>query len=67
MGKMARTDSKISLCNICFNLNAGKNISAEDINALSDTASNFFPFIQAFGNKLTLRNFVNIWMVEDKI
>ena len=44
-----------------------KNISAEEINALSDTASNFFPFIQAFGNKLTLRNFVNIWMVEDKV
>ena len=67
MEKMARTDNKISLCNIRFNLNACKNISVEEINALTDTASNFFPFIQAFGNKLTLRNFVNIWMVEDKV
>ena len=67
MEKMARTDNKISLCNIRFNLNACKNISVEEINALSDTASNFFPFIQAFGNKLTLRSFVNIWMVEDKV
>ena len=24
-------------------------------------------FIQAFGNKLKLRNFVNIWMVEDRV
>ena len=24
-------------------------------------------FIQAFGSKLKLRNFVNIWMVEDRV
>ena len=34
---------------------------------MARTASNFFPFIQAFGNKLTVHNFVNIWMVEDKV
>ena len=27
----------------------------------------FFHFIQAFGNKFKLRNFVNIWMVEDRV
>ena len=30
---------------------------------LSDTAKIFFHFIQAFGNKVKLRNFVNIWKV----
>ena len=64
---MTRTDNKITLCNIRFNLNACKNLSVEEIDALSDTASNFFRFIQAFGNKLKLRNFVNIWMVENRV
>ena len=34
---------------------------------MSDTASNFLHFVQAFGNLLKLRNFVNIWMVEDRV
>ena len=62
-----RTDSKITLFNCRFNLNTYKNLSVEELDALSDsdTASNFFHVIQAFGNKLKLHNFVNIWMVED--
>ena len=58
--KMTRTDNKITIFNILFNLNACKNLSADKLDALSDTASNFFHFIQAFGNKLKLRNCVNI-------
>ena len=65
--KMTRTDDKITFCNIRFNLNACKNLSVEEIGALSDTASNFFCFNQAFSNKLKLRNSVNIWMVEDRV
>ena len=57
---MTRTDNKITIFNILFNLNACKNLSADKLDALSDTASNFFHFIQAFGNKLKLRNCVNI-------
>ena len=34
---------------------------------MSDTASNFFHFIQDFGSKLKLRNFVNVWMVEGRV
>ena len=64
---MTRTDSKITLCNIRFNLNAYKNLFTEELGALIDTASNFFHFVQVFGNKLKLRNFVNIWLVEDRI
>ena len=49
-----------------FNLGACKNLS-EEINSLSDTTRNFFCFVKAFGIKLKLRNFVNIWMVEDRL
>ena len=61
------TDDEITLVNIRFNLNACKNLSKRELDALSDTATNFFHFIQAFGNKLKLRDFVNIWMVEDRV
>ena len=65
--KMTRTDSKVTLFNIRFNLNIYKNLTVDELDALSDTAINFFRFVQAFGKKLKLRNFVNIWMVEDRI
>ena len=64
---MTRTDDKITLFNIQLNLNASKNLSKNELDTLSDTASNFFHFIQAFGSKLKLRSFVNTWMVEDRV
>ena len=65
--KMTITDKKNTLCNMRFNLNAYKNLSKEELDVLSDTNSNLFHSVQAFGNKLKLRNFVSIWKVEDKI
>ena len=65
--KMTRSDNKITLCKIQFNLNACKKLSKTELDSLSDTAANFFHFIQAFGNKLKLRNFVNIRTVEDRV
>ena len=65
--KMTRTDSKIILCNIRFNLSANKNLSDGELDTSSDTANDFFRFILAFGNKVKLPNFVNIWMVEDRV
>ena len=62
---MTRTDDKITLFNIQFNLNACKNLSKNELDALSVTASDFFHFIQAFSNKLKLCNFVNIWKVKE--
>ena len=62
--KMDRTDNKITLCKVKFNLSACKNLTENEINSLSETARNFFYFIQAFGIKPKLRGFVNIWMVE---
>ena len=64
---MDRTDNKITLCKVKFNLSACKNLTESEINSLSETARNFFYFIQAFGIKLKLRGFVNIWMVEDRL
>ena len=46
--KMTRTDNKITLVNIKFNLNACKNLSKKELDALSDTASNFFSFYPSF-------------------
>ena len=65
--KMDRTDDKITLCKVKFNLSACKKLTEKEINSLSETARNFFYFIQAFGIKLKLRGFVNIWMVEDRL
>ena len=58
--QMTRTDNKITLVSIKFNLNACKNLSKKELDALSDTTKNFFHFIQAFNNKLKLSDFVNI-------
>ena len=64
---MTRTDNKITLVNIRFNLNACKNLSKKELDSLSDTDSNFFHFVQAFGNRIKLRDFVNMWMLEDRV
>ena len=64
---MTRTDCKITLCKVQFNLSAYKNLSDGELDTLSVTANDFFRFVLAFGNKLKLRNFVNIWMVEDRV
>ena len=53
--------------NIRFDLNAYKNLSKKELDALSHTAANFFHFIQVFGSKFKLRDFINIWMVEDRV
>ena len=66
--KMTRNDKKRTLCNIRFNLNTCKNLSAEEIYALCGTARNFFLICSSFWPEaFKLRNFVNIWMVEDRI
>ena len=64
--QMTRTDNKITLANIKFNLNACKNLTKKELDVLSDTATNS-SFVQAFGNKLKLRDFVNICIVEDRV
>ena len=43
--KMDRTDNKIALCKIRFNLGVCKTLSEDEVDSLSDTARNFFHFI----------------------
>ena len=64
---MDRTDNKITLCQIKFCLGACKELTEDEILSLSNTARQFFYFVQSFGNKLNLRSFVKIWMVEDRL
>ena len=64
---MNRSDQKLTLCKIKFNLGTCKDLTKKEVDSLSDTARNFVYFIQAFGLKLKLRSFVNLWMVEDRI
>ena len=63
---MKRKDDKITLANIKFNLNACKNLFKKELDALSNTATNFFHFVQAFSNKPKYKDFVDICMVEDR-
>ena len=65
--KMDRTDKKITLCKVKFSLSACKELTENEILSLSDTARQFFYFVQSFGNKLKLRSFVNTWMVEERL
>ena len=67
--EMDRSDRKITLWKIKFNMGAYKKLSLveEEVDSLSETDRNFFYFIHAFGIKLKLRSFVNVWMVEDSV
>ena len=65
--KMDKSDNKITLCKTKLDLAACKQLSEDEIISLTDTARDFFYFIQTFGNKLKLRSFLNIWMVEDRL
>ena len=65
--KMTRTDYKITLVNIKFSINAFKKSSKKEIDNLSETPRDFFHFVQSFGNKLRVRDFVNLWLMEDQI
>ena len=48
-------------------MNACKNLSKNELDNLSDTAREFFHFVQSFENKLKLCDFVNLWLVEERI
>ena len=64
---MDKTDKKITLCKVKFSLSACKERNEGEILSLRDKGRQFFYFVQSFGNKLKLRSFVNIWMVEDRL
>ena len=65
--QLTRTDDKITPVNIKFSLNASKNLTKNKLDNLSDAASDFFYFVQSFRNKLKVRDFVSLWVIEDRI
>ena len=65
--QLTRTDDKITPVNIKFSLNASKNLTKNEVDNLSDAASDFFYFVQSFRNKLKVRDFVSLWVIEDRI
>ena len=59
---MDRSDKKITLCKIKFNMGANS-YHKKKLSLLVKQLEIYF--INAFGKKLKLRSFVNVWMVED--
>ena len=50
-----------------YSMAAYRKLTKKEIDSISETARNFFYFINAFGLKHRLRSFVNLWMVEDRV
>ena len=48
-------------------MNVSKSLNKVEIDTLSNTAKEFFYFVQSFGNNLKVRDFVSLWMAEDPI
>ena len=48
-------------------MDAYKKLNKNEFNSLSDTALDFFHFVQSFGIKLKILDFVNPWLLEDQI
>ena len=46
--QVTRTNNKITLVNLKFNLSACRNLSKNELDNLSDTASDFFKFYSIF-------------------
>ena len=61
---MTRTDKQLTLVNIKFSMDAFKNLNKNKLDTLSDTAHDFFHFVQSFAKKLKIGDFVNL---EDQI
>ena len=54
---MNKTDQKITLCKIKFNLGACKELSKKEIDSLSETARDFFLFHSSVRNKIKIEKF----------
>ena len=65
--QLTRRDKRITLVNINFSLNACKNLRKIELDNLRDAARDFFYFVQSFRDKLKLRDFIYMWVVEDRI
>ena len=60
-------DKKLTLCKLKFSMNAYEKLTESEIKKLLESAQGFFRLIHNFGKKEQLKNFVNVWMLEDPI
>ena len=58
--QLTKRDKKITLVNIKFSLSACKNLTKNELDNLSDTARDFFYFVQSFEGKLKLSPFYKL-------
>ena len=54
---MTREDNKITLVKIKLSMNTCKNLSNKEIENLSDTARDFFHFVQSFSDFLKIKDY----------
>ena len=62
-----RTDDKITLIKLKFSMNRYYNVTANEIDKLSEIAQDFFHLIYCFEKNEKITNFVNAWMLEDPL
>ena len=55
--KIDKSDQKITLCKMKFNLGACNKLSKNEINSLSDTARDFILFYSSVRNKVKTKKF----------
>ena len=65
--KMTQKDNKITLVKIKFSIKACKNLSNKEVENLSHNAWDFFHFIQSFGGFSKVKDFLDIWMVDNPL
>ena len=64
---MKRVDNKVTLVKLKFSIKAFNKPGNEEIKRLSETAQDFFHFIESFGKFNNRQNYVELWLLEDPI
>ena len=62
-----KKDDKLTLIKRKFSMNGYKKLAEKEIFNLSSAAKGFFHLICSFGKNKNIKNFVNVWMLEDPI
>ena len=60
-------DNKLTLLKLKFSMISYENLAENEIKKLLETAQVLFHLIHSFGKNGNIKNFVNVWMLEDPI
>ena len=64
---MERVDNKRTLVKLKFPIKVFNKLSNEEIKRLSETAQDFYHFIEIFEKLNNLQNYVELWLLEDPL